>query len=256
MSGVVDLPPINTERRRDPFGDEAKAPVVPRSMADSIQPDTNIPPAGHSRDEFMRQRRDRLEAQISEMPADMAGGMDVSEVPIENEIAQAFDEMGNLPVSKMKPEYVYKWKKADDKQVATAQRLGFEVISGDPREDKTCNNWEGVEYIGKGPAAGTTLRGSGDVLLFRMRRHRYEQLEEYFRRLGIDKGQVEANFEAYGEDMASRGLIPKNLAHGRPDNPLIMRVFQNGGPDQARNMNSMLRAGRVPGATVDDIYRR
>jgi hypothetical protein len=251
----IDLQPINSEARaKDPFGDNEQARVVPKSMAGEIKPDPNLPPAGHKRDEFLRARRDRLEKQIAQMP-ELSGGVDVSEIPIENEIAHAFDDMGNLSVSKMKPDYVYKWKKADDKQVAMAQNLGFEFVSGDPRSDPKCPNTEGIEHIGKHAAAGTTLRGGGDVLLCRMKRERYEKLENYLYQRGLNLQQVEANFEDYGADLAARGLIPQNLAHGRRSDPLIQRVFPNG-ENEARRMDRTLRAGDLPGATVNEMFRR
>ena len=161
------------------------APVVPASMASEIKPDTDgLAPPGHTRDEQMRERARNLEAQIASMPDDMAGGVDVSTIDIENEIAQAFDDFGNLTVSNMRPEYVYKWKKADSLVVNLAQKLGFELVQGDPRVDPKCNSHEGLEHIGKHCAAGTTLRGAGDVMLWRIGRARYEAIEEYHRRKG------------------------------------------------------------------------
>ena len=242
--------PIN----RDPFGDEKKAPVVPRSMSDQVKPDQNIPPAGHSRDEFMRQRRDALEEQIAQMPADMAGGRDVSEIPIENEIAQAFDGLGNLPISQCRNDRVYKWKKADDIQSAHAQNLGFKLIQGDPRTDPTADK-EGVEHIGKHCAAGTTLRGRGDVLAWWIPRERYEAIEQFCRQKGIDMGQVTEKFEEYGAELAARGLTPKNLAHGNPNDPLIQRVFANG-PAEGARMGRVLRDGSLPGARPNEIFSR
>jgi len=238
----------------NPLSQNPGAPVVPRSMADDIKPDPNLPPAGHKRDEVLRERRDRLEAQIAQMPEDR-GGVDVSEIPIENDIAQAFDGMGNLPVSKQRRGYVYKWKKADDQQVALAQNLGFELVSGDPRSDPKCDNWEGLEHMGKHCAAGTSLRGRGDVMLWRMKAKRYAQLENYFRQKGIDMGQVAEKFEDYGADLAAQGLIPKNLAHGRQSDPLIQRVFANG-PMESQRMGRMLRDGSLPGARADQIFDR
>lgn len=251
---TIDLQPANgTNKVHDPFGDESRVRIVPKSMADDIKP-TDLPPAGHQRDELLRQRRDRLEEQIGEMP-ELAGGRDVSEIPIENEIAQAFDGLGNLSVSKQKPEYVYKWKKADDQQTTLAQNLGFELVNGDPRTDTKCNNWEGIEHLGKHCAAGTSLRGAGDVLLWRIKRERYEAIEEYFRQKGVSMGQVTDRFEDYGAELAAQGLIPQNLAHGRKTDPLIQRVFANG-PVQAREMGRVLRDGSLPGAHADQIFRR
>lgn len=240
---------------KDPFGDEAKAPVVPASMADQIKPDTSdLPPPGYRREEVLAQRRARLEAQIGEMPDDMHGGVDVSTIPIENEIAQAFDAIGNLSVSKQRNDRVYKWKRADDQQTTLAQNLGFQLVNGDPRSDEKADK-EGIEHLGKHCAAGTSLRGRGDVLLWWMDRHRYEALENFYRQKGLDMGQVGAKFEDYGEELAAQGLIPKRLTHGRPDNPLIQRVFANG-PAESQRMGRMLRDGSLPGARADQIFER
>lgn len=224
------------------------APVVPASMADQIKPDTDgLAPPGHTRDEQMRERAANLEAQIAAMPDDMAGGVDVSTIDIENEIAQAFDDFGNLSVTKMQPEFVYKWKKADSLVVNLAQKLGFELVQGDMPE--------GIEHKGKHCAATTTLRGAGDVMLWRIRRARYEAIEEYHRRKAEGMGQVTDRFEDYGQELADQGLTPQNLAHGRRTDPLIQRVFANG-PGQARAMTQVLKTGTLRGATTRDLYGR
>ena len=238
----------------NPLSQNPGAPVIPKSMAGDIKPDANLPPAGHKRDEVLRARHDRLMEQIAQMPEDR-GGVDVSEIPIENDIAQAFDGMGNLPVSRQRSGYTYKWKKADDQQVALAQNLGFELVNGDPRTDAKCDNWEGLEHLGKHCAAGTSLRGRGDVMLWRMKTERYLQLEAYFRQKGIDMGQVAEKFEDYGADLAAQGLTPKNLTHGRQTDPLIQRVFANG-PLESQRMGRVLRDGSLPGARADQIFDR
>jgi hypothetical protein len=240
---MINIPPVNIPLDKNPG-----APVVPKSMADEIKPDLEgLPPAGHARDEVMRERARKLEEQIAQMPQDAAGGVDVSEIPIEREIARAFDGLGNLSVSNQQPGWVYKWKKADDQQTTLAQNLGFILVQG---EDP-----EGREHKGKHCAGGTTLRGAGDVLLWKIPEQRWHAIEDYFRRKGIGMGQVAERMEEYGEELASQGLIPRNLVHAKPGDPLIQRVFANG-PDQARTMGRMMREGSLPGATADQYFRR
>ena len=243
---MLNIPPVNIPLDKNPG-----APVVPASMADEIKPDTNLPPPGHARDEELRRRSAALEEQIAQMPEDR-GGVDVSQIPLENEIANAFDGLGNLTVSKQKPGWVYKWKKADDQQTTLAQNLGFILVQGDPRQG---GDPEGREHMGKHCAGGTTLRGAGDVLLWKIPAERYAAIEDYFRKKAISMGQVAERFEDYGEELAMQGMTPKNLAHARPEDPLVKRVFANG-PDQARQMSRVLREGSLPGASVSEIYRR
>lgn len=239
---MLNIPPVNIPLDKNPG-----APVVPASMADQIQPDVdNLPPPGHAREEALKGRKAALEQQIASMPEDR-GGVDVSEIPIENEIARAFDGLGNLTVSNMQPGWVYKWKKADDQQTTLAQRLGFILVQGDDPE--------GREHKGKHCAGATTLRGAGDVLLWKIPAERWAAIEDYFRRKGIGMGQVAERMEDFGEELAMQGLTPKNLVHARPGDPLIQRVFANG-PDQARQMGRMMREGSLPGATSDQMFRR
>ncbi len=251
----MKLEPVNKKDLAANLG----APVIPASMADQIKPDTaNLPPPGHARDEVMRDRRDRLEAQIAQMPSDDRGGVDVSKIPIENEVAGAFDFYGNLPVSRQNSKYVYKWKHASDRSMAVAQHLGFEPVSGDPRQDPSCQNWEGLEYIGKHCAQTTTLRGHVDVILCRMPREKYEKFEADCRQRGVDMGQIEENL---GAQFVRDGAYPQHLLGGfaedpaTANHPLIQRVFANGPMESAR-MDRMMRQGSLPGATASQMLRR
>ncbi len=243
MSGKFNLDPVNFT---SPVASNPGPPVVPSSMAGEVKPDTaNLPPPGHARDEVLRERKENLEAAIDKLPE--RGGVDVSTIPIEREIVQAFDGLGNLTVTGAMSGWVYKWKKADDQQTTLAQNLGFELVQG--------NDPEAQEHKGKHCAGGTTLRGAGDVLLWRIKQERWEAIEDYFRRKGFNMGQVTERFEDYGAELAAQGLTPKNLAHGRASDPLVQRVFANG-PIQSARMGEMLRSGSVPGASAEQIFRR
>lgn len=237
----LHVPPVN------PLSENPGPKIVQKSMESELKPDTEgLPPAGYSRDEIMRKRREDLDAAIAQMPEDR-GGIDVSEIDIENEIAHAFDDIGNLTVSNQRPDRVYKWKKADDLQTNLAQKLGFVLVQGDDQE--------GIEHKGKHCAATTTLRGAGDVLLWWMPRSRYEALENYYRKQQAAQGNVEPNFEYENRERAVRGGLPPNIVHGRAEDPLIQRVFANG-PTQSAAMDRMMRQGSLPGATTTDMFRR
>lgn len=254
------IQPVNIpfEKPKADLASNPGAPVVPASMADQIKPDTEgMPEAGFEREEFLKKRNAELEAQIAAMKEDR-GGIDVSQVPIENEIAQRFDHRGNLPVSHWdRSKWEVKWKLASDLAMMIADDEGWEVVSGDPRSDPKCSEWLGVEYIGKGKAAGTTLRGHGDVLLCKMPRQKYDEIQENNRLSGLKAQMHLETMDEYGEMLAEQGVTPGNLIHttSRPNSPIITRVFANG-PTQSRAMDRMMRSGSLPGASVAEIYPR
>lgn len=259
----LNIPPVNIpiEKPKPDLASNPGAPVIPASMADQIKPDTEgMPEAGYEREEFLKKRVADLEAQIARMPLDR-GGVDVSQIPIENEIAQRFTRHdGNLPVSHWNeddPNWMVKWKPAHDLAMMQADDQGWIAVSGDPRSDPKCNEWIGVEYIGKGKTSGTTLRGWGDTILMKMPRKDYDEKVEAARLNGLRAQQHLETLDEYGEDLAQRGITPGNLIHttSRPNSPIITRVFANG-PQQAQQMDRKMREGSLPGASVSQIYRR
>lgn len=249
---MITLPPVNIPVEESSLGKNPGARVVPASMADQIKPDTaGMPDAGYEREEFLKKRNAELEAQIASMKIDR-GGIDVSQIPIENEIAQRFNRhSGNLPVSNWDendPKWMVKWKLGQDLAMLQADDAGWVAVSGDDPIGK--------EYIGKGKTSGTTLRGWGDCILMKMPRDLYDEKRESERQTGLRAQMHLESLDEYGEQLASQGATPGNLIHTTSrQSPIIQRVFANG-PTQARTMDRMMRGGSLPGASVAEIYPR
>jgi len=136
---------------------------------------TSLPPAGHARDEALRERADALEEQAeTRANAEERYAIDPKAFRVENELAQHFDE---LSVSNPDPAFAYCWvwtgrqgyfikaKQAIRVEEDSHMQLCWEVVQGAMVEAEELKDVTG-------------LRRLGDVILMRCRRDRYRKLQQ------------------------------------------------------------------------------
>lgn len=220
-------------------------------------------PAGYKRKEENARRTDALaeEAAAGLGPDGAAEPIDKSKLNhIDNEIAQPmenfnefteFEARGSVTVTHPQPGYRYLWsiKQGSDKIAAHIQmthntllQIGYELVQGDP--DKG-GMQECRELCGSAAAGGSTQRGWGDCVLYRITVEQHDKLGRYRLHLLRQQNNVEEAFEAYGERYAA--ATGGNHAHGRRNDPMLMRTVYAGGAGQAVGFEREIKAGTIPG---------
>lgn len=221
-------------------------------------------PAGHARDEARRKVKDKLEQKIDEnMAADGIEAIDKSKFEhIDNEIGRYAslrkpDGGTGMDIDSPKPGYRYARLTVADGYGQSARanirsmhewakKFGYEPVQGDDPED--------TRFRGNDCASGTTLRGLGDTLLYRITEAKYQEMMAASRRKTERQGAVEQNSVIYAQDRLGRIGLP-NTMHGAAgdfsQDPYMARRF---GPGEGRpvTMRSTftegdIRRGSIPG---------
>lgn len=217
-------------------------------------------PAGHARDEENRRRTDSL-AEKADAAAQDAGSIQGSELmPEEREILQNFNPWSlELEVSNPNPdrcpthhlpmfdprdpdrphhlvdECGYKWVLYNSTVISAHTAMGYQTVK-DP--DK-----EAFEHRGQHKAAGSSLRGVGDVILMWIPPAKRRQINAHYQRVTNAKMAVEENWEQnFNQGPGGRHYGP--LAHGNPNDPLLKRTVFRGNMGQVERIDAALRTGK------------
>lgn len=226
-------------------------------------------PAGHKRDEARRVVADELAAKIEENEArDDIHALDETKLNRrDNEIVRHVED-GSVPIQGAQPGYRYAWvtvagsyresgARANIRMMHDVmKRAGYEAVSG--------NNPAGQEFEGNDEAAGTTLRGVGDCILFQIREEDYQALQ----RRNAEKQQrqqaVEQNRVVWANQELTHAGLPPTM-HGGAGNftdPVMSRAFGSQGQSIVYTANAAeeraLREGtmKVGGETVQPGFER
>lgn len=219
-------------------------------MANELPPEHigNIP-AGHKRDEENRKRTDDLAEQADAAGADAASISADKLTHVDNEIAQFFDpSIGDTPVSNKKSDRYYVWVHADQVTISNFMTRGYKAVQG---TDKEAN-----EHKGQHKAAGGSLRGFGDCLLYWCPIEVREKEEQRARALAIAMGAVEKNWA----EEANSGPLGRNfgpLAHGDPNDPKLRQTVLRGSNGEVATLMDDVRKGNPIGTfrPGDDVRR-
>lgn len=205
-------------------------------------PDEKLPPehignipAGHQRDEENRRRTDALAEKIDEASGDAASIPERKLREVDNEIAQYFDPViGDVPVSDKRPERHYVWVLSNQVVISNYMARGYRAVQG---KDK-----EAEEFRGQHKAAGSSLRGYGDTLLYWCPIEVKQKEDERSMKLAIAMGAVEKN---WAED-ANSGPLGRSfgpLAHGDPSDPKLRSTVLRGTNGEVATLMDDIRSG-------------
>jgi hypothetical protein len=169
-------------------------------------------PAGHKRNEENRKRTDKL-AERKEVESEKFGIGAIDPAKMEqrdNEIVRHVDPIsGDIPVENPQPGYRYARVTVSDGYGPEAQisirmmhqelrRWGWHPVSGPDPEDK--------RFEGNDRATGTSLRGVGDTILYRIREEDYRRLESAINRKLARQGAVEENVTVFNDKLHRAGV--------------------------------------------------
>lgn len=208
-------------------------------LYDAGMKNADLPPSGYARDEELARRKDTLEEKL-ETEAPEVYPIDESAFQPDREILQRLDQQ-MLEVSKRKPEYIYCWVYfgQNGQQVWAKKALGWEVVTGTEPEATEHKEVDGTRRI-------------GDVLLMRVHKRRFAQLEEAAadRREAQQLG-ITSRLKELGEHARRYGLkVHEDLSTVRVGPDTLMDVVEkrSGAHDTAmKTVDKMLRKGDVPG---------
>lgn len=202
--------PMSPELKQKIAEGRAKAALA-RQQAENLIP-KDLPP-GHERDEARRIVADHLEERReTENEALGIESIDASKLnkPVDNEIARHVTlqgpQAGTIEIKNAQKGYRYALLPASDgfgmaarANIRTmhteARRVGWEPVSGDMPE--------ATDLRGNDCCSGTTLRGVGDTVLYRISEYRAQQLEERDRERQARQGAVEERSVMFAQ---SRGI--------------------------------------------------
>ena len=205
-------------------------------MSEQLPPEhiANIP-AGHKRDEENRKRTDELAEKIA-ADADNAGSIPSDALKPEPEILQHMNPFtAELEITNARPERHYLWVLSNSTVISSFTAMGYRAVQGD---DKEC--WQ---HRGQHKAAGSSLRGVGDCLLYWIPKARHELIERHYESKANAMMGVEENLEnEWNDSRAGRHLGP--LMHGRQDDPLLRRTVLRGSRGQIEKLNDSLKTGK------------
>lgn len=199
-----------------------------------------LPPAGDARDETLDKRKDALQQKAEELAEKQeVFALDPDALEVDREIRHILD-MDGLEVSKADPNYVYSWTYfgGTGQDVWKKKRLGWEVVSGDMKEAQ------------EHEAAVDGLRKIGDVLLMRLHRDRFAELEA--------RDELIRQRQQFGVEAELRGLGDKYREHGFVVHTNLEKVNLRGKPilgtmekaarrEALKQTDRKLREGTVPG---------
>lgn len=197
----------------------------------------SIPP-GHKREEEQRRRKDNLE----EQQAADTGTERIEKSKLEqrdNEIMRALDPIsGSIPVMNAQPGFRYAritdaGTYGNEARISIrlmhqeAKRWGWVPVSGDDPED--------ARFKGNDCAAGSSLRGVGDTILFRISEENYQRQQAYHERKILRQGAVEENAVTFNEKLKRAGYPAMYHEAGGDfgNDPFLARRFS---PDEGRPM--------------------
>ncbi len=205
-------------------------------------------PKGYKRAEENLKRTDRLAEQAAE-ESDSAGGISADALQPEREILVGFDPVTKqLEVTAAQVGRHYVWVKDHPVITAWYAGMGYVPVQG---EDPEC-----AHFKSKGPAAGSSLRGFGDVLLYWVPRERHAQVEAHFQKKADAMLGVEENWEQ-DANYGPVGKLFRPLAHGNPNDALLRRTVFRGSRGQIERLNDALKSGKPLPAGVharDEAY--
>ena len=191
-----------------------------------------LPPAGDAQRDLLRERLDRLEAKIAEMPE--RGTIDPAAFEIDREIAQHLSPVNLLEVSHAQAGFRYKWIHTGQHSyfVKWANAQGWEIVTGDDPESRECKDVTGARRI-------------GDVILMRIPEDRALKLDraEAIRREAQKKGTSGSLEELVYKYRDYGARVHTDFA---TMNPQIAKAMQARGM-AASKFEQMVRSGTVPG---------
>ena len=207
-------------------------------------PQVDLPPAGHARDEVLRERTDNLE-QLGEetAAANEVERIDPAKLRVENEIAQHFDPSTTmLNVSNKVDGYIYCWVYSGMHGLMITQKTieGWVVVQGsDP---------EAEEH--KGIGADTTRR-VGDTILMRVPMDVYLLIQRRQREQANRFNQQQSGISDKAQALADRYKIPiydiENMDARTLKRMMNKATAQN---VASKKINTLIRQGRMPGAKL------
>lgn len=197
--------------------------------------DTGLPPAGYERDEEMLRREDDLAEQAEVANAKIEGGTgDISQIRIENELAQHFDELAVLGAVDGR---AYAWVPTHTYGRFVQQKLykGWQMVQGDMPEAAALKSTD-------------TTRRLGDVVLMWISREKKEALDrrEEWKKIQQEEG-VTSHLQEMAERYGTSVVTPENI------NPEMMRRMQTRAEAKTkagRMMERWMKQGRMPGVGV------
>lgn len=203
-------------------------------------------PAGHKRDEALRETADSLQAEIeTRQERDGIEPIDASKfAQRDNEILGQLDAAGNIPIENRRPGFRYVFLTAADgypdnaksnirQMHATAKRLGMKAVQGN-------DNPVAANLIGNDVASGTTLRAVGDTVLFEQPEEAAQDMEAASQRKMDNMMAVEENSVVYASERLGRAGLP-NTMHGVAGDfsrdPVMGRVAGSAGHTETFSYN-------------------
>ena len=176
-------------------------------------------PAGHERDEALRETADKLQEEIeARQERDGIEPLDASKfAKRDNEILGQLDSAGFIPIENAEPgkRYVFLTAadgypdnaKANIRQMhATAKRLGMRPVEGKKEDNPVAAN-----LIGHDVAGGTSLRAVGDTVLFEQSEEMAQQMEMADQRKLDNQMAVEENSVVYASERLGRAGLPNTM---------------------------------------------
>jgi hypothetical protein len=179
---------------------------------------TQLPPAGHARNEELRQRADKLIEKAERLHAEQGGGaIDPAALEIDPEIAAHFDE---LHVSEALPEYLYLWENfVSHNGYAIRSRLAirvklpnvsymtpaWEIVKGDMPEAEELRQVDGTRKL-------------GDAMLMRCRRDVYRIIQRARRRrVAMMDAAVDTRLQEMADDIGHKYVrVHREMDMGHP----------------------------------------
>lgn len=228
-----------------------RQPIILKPGETAPEP-TDLPPAGHERDELLRKREDALDEEIDRIMLGESGvapethRISPEALKPDRELRHEISEIGMLTVSKPQPGYVYSWTYIGPNNTGQfiwqKKAHGWEVVgSGHP---------EAREHIRED---GT--RRCGDVILMRTTLENKRRLDERearrnaARELGV-ASEVEDIAASHPDALVVHGGEDRLRSGQTMMSVMEKRAAQNLG---MRYIDKSLRAGTVPGMPAPGI---
>lgn len=215
--------------------DERDAIILTRDEAIGTAP-SDLPPAGHERDELLRLRQDELEAKIDALSnhLDLAS-IDPKVFKKDREIQHEIRNTDGLQVEGALETHMYSWVNYNTQhglKVWQKKAIGWEVVSSDMPECKNLAREDGTRRI-------------GDVLLMRIPKDLHLALE-------MKAAEVRRARE-FGVDAELRDIASKHkdavTYHGEIGNAADFKTQRMLGAQKvaSQQLNTMIKNGTVPG---------
>lgn len=225
--------PLSDEQKRKMAEGRTRA-ALRRREAKAIKP-ADLPP-GHERDEALKVVADHLEERMETEAAEVGiEAIDTHKLDErDNEIMQHVGPGGSVPFTGALPQYKYAWVTHEQ---AVGEGTGRAAIRAIHAQLKNAGYYpvqdmdpEAREFAGKGYCSGTTLRGVGDTMLWRIHRDNLAKQEERNKRRSDAQGEVE-----------DRIFLMTAMKNGYPDHAHAASGNLNNDPMMAQRFSPDLR---------------